>query len=51
MIFLLNRDEFVEISLENFNINNEIIYILWLILFYRIMFLCNDKTIILRILH
>ena len=28
MISLLNRNEFVEINLENFNINNEIIYIL-----------------------
>ena len=51
MIFLLNRDEFVEISFENFNINNEIVYALWLILFCRIMFLCDNKTTILQILH
>ena len=51
MIFLLNRDEFVEISLENFNINNEIVHALWLILFCRIMLLYDDETTILRILH
>ena len=28
MISLLNRNEFVEISLENFNINNEIVHVL-----------------------
>ena len=47
MIFLLNRDEFVEISLKNFNISNEIVYVLWLILFCRIMFLCDDEITIL----
>ena len=51
MIFLLNRGEFVKISLENFNINNEIVHALWLILFCRIMFLCDNKMTILRIFH
>ena len=51
IILLLNWSEFVEISLKNFNINNKIVYVLWLILFCRIMFLCDNKTIILRILY
>ena len=51
MIFLLNRNEFVEINFENFNINNEIVHVLWLILFYYIMLLCDDKTTILRIFY
>ena len=51
MIFLLNRNEFVEISLENFNINNEVVHVLWLILSCRIMLLYNNKMTILRILH
>ena len=51
MIFLLNRDEFVEINFKNFNINNEVVHALWLILFCRIIFLCDNETTILRIFH
>ena len=51
MILLLNWDEFVEINFKNFNINNEIVHVLWLILSCRIILLCDDETTILRVLH